>query len=1075
MTWLSEQQPLSYAHSRPPAQQQPLAFQPNSPADTTPSWWPSTKPDWPEPPLPAAAFDHAASPETSATVAIDASFPPTFTTPLPSPYFAYVSDASGQPSFAYQDPMVLAGTNDTRSLADMQLDSSCPPALMSLQTSAAMPPYRPSASVTTTKFSLPSPTRVRPNLTLDMNTFMDSAQQQLPMTPNLFSPTFAESLDEIVTTTSATTTNSSPPLQSPPALDMMCTSSSSSATMDIALQRRRSSNLSTASSLSESLLSSRTFATPDSGKNDFGLYNRYLVSLKEEEDTMQQKTVRMPASAKRSLSTGDAQKPAECVLDETTMKRSIQYFLSSAYNKWMDKMSVTIMTSRVAQKSYGTEKRFLCPPPIVLLTGSQWWTLDASAPTDPPVLQPPIIHLHMSSESVHGEMIPMVPSGQVEWTTSSGESWNRLEDAGQSVLPASLQSATPIIAGKCMSKNMYICDSDDKRKSVQMVAHLRLANGIAFKPFLGRDIRVISKPSKKRQTIKNLELCIHHGSVISLFNRIRSQTISTRYLGVSKTNGEPLGLNEDHQTDTSKANVCFTSRTRTWDPFVIWIVDGKNRQAHESHTCHRRSVNAHGSPPTPMPSPTHQTHRTLTSWPPPPAMALPQRDPAHPLPVYYNQPIVLQCLSTGLVSPVMIIRKVDSGTCAQGCMRASDFGHADRQNALGGEYHDELLGDPVSQLHKVAFQIVPDPTTLTLGPSRYHQLQKQSPSTTDATPLATLATSPSSPTANASALSFPLSTAQATYLSCMKNIVGIYRTSGFRQPLVTYGNKAQPQPPKPSSIDNSLLQHSLMPTSSAILSGPISTSSTSSASTKVTPDAAPTYASPLDYAPYGYPWTMDDQPLPVDPATGTTHLHKRRVSVGGERKSSKMLSGRRRYSSASENWTQVPVASSSPFAPRDPMMDHRQHAMKKRRNTILSSTSPSAAYPCMINHWQEEVSETCLWTIVNTDVETYSFLPEMLTTGPLRPSVMSAAPKVTFWQWLNDRDLVVFGHGFTKDMVIWFGVTKASMISIGGEELQLTVPPSLLQSSSRDKLPMLIVRSLDGMVYDTRCYLDVCI
>lgn len=115
------------------------------------------------------------------------------------------------------------------------------------------------------------------------------------------------------------------------------------------------------------------------------------------------------------------------------------------------------------------------------------------------------------------------------------------------------------------------------------------------------------------------------------------------------------------------------------DPFVLYIVD-------TSHV--------HKSTDAPLPPPQPE-------FPSPPPNAIPFTHNGSPIPVYYNQTVVLQCLTSGVVSPVLVIRKVDHTTTAIGGGSIDHAkGAADKYCPLG-----EVCGDPVSQLHKVAFEV----------------------------------------------------------------------------------------------------------------------------------------------------------------------------------------------------------------------------------------------------------------------------------------------------------------------------------------------------------------------------------
>ncbi|KDR75186.1 hypothetical protein GALMADRAFT_226846 [Galerina marginata CBS 339.88] len=345
--------------------------------------------------------------------------------------------------------------------------------------------------------------------------------------------------------------------------------------------------------------------------------------------------------------------------------------------------TVIVMSSKVAQKSYGTEKRFLCPPPTAIMIGNSWWT-DVIRRGEDPKLCPPRVVVSISGE-------PAPQEGTIEWTGSSGKSFDVSDPP----------TGTTYI-GRCVGKQLFISDVDEKKKKVEALVKIT-APASDDEPervigvFPSRPIKVISKPSKKRQSAKNLELCINHGSTISLFHRLRSQTVSTKYLCVSGSgssfkgsDGAPLmGLDQRSRSTTPS----FIARTASWDPFVMYIVD-VNKPAGAGLD----------APPPPPPQP---------DYPSPPPNAIPFTNNGSQIPIYYNQTVVLQCLTSGVVSPVLIIRKVDhQTTVVGGGLQEGAKGIADHYCSPG-----EVCGDPVSQLHKIAFEVydpnkgMPDPGT----------------------------------------------------------------------------------------------------------------------------------------------------------------------------------------------------------------------------------------------------------------------------------------------------------------------------------------------------------------------------
>ncbi|EPT05001.1 hypothetical protein FOMPIDRAFT_136788 [Fomitopsis schrenkii] len=365
------------------------------------------------------------------------------------------------------------------------------------------------------------------------------------------------------------------------------------------------------------------------------------------------------------------QQPSAAATDlQTFIRPYLDQYVRSPNRLAFGERTVIVMSSKVAQKSYGTEKRFLCPPPTAIMIGNSWWS-DVVRRGEEAKLCPPRVVISISGE-------PAPQEGTIEWTGALGKTFDVSDPP----------SGTTYL-GRCVGKQLFISDVDEKKKKVEALVKI-MAPSAEDEPervigiFPSRPIKVISKPSKKRQSAKNLELCINHGSTISLFHRLRSQTVSTKYLCVSGSNssfkgsdGAPLmGLDQRVRSQTPS----FIARTASWDPFIMYIVD-----------VNKPAGGVDSPPPPPL----------FPEYPSPPPNAIPFTNNGSQIPVYYNQTVVLQCLTSGVVSPVLIIRKVDHATIVVGGgLQEGAKGIADHYCSPG-----EVCGDPVSQLHKIAFEV----------------------------------------------------------------------------------------------------------------------------------------------------------------------------------------------------------------------------------------------------------------------------------------------------------------------------------------------------------------------------------
>jgi recombining binding protein (suppressor of hairless) len=239
--------------------------------------------------------------------------------------------------------------------------------------------------------------------------------------------------------------------------------------------------------------------------------------------------------------------------------------------------TVICLHAAVAQKSYSTEKRFLCPPPVVHVEGPVWHMRSQ--------------HLAMSVVSETGERSF---DQKTALDTNMAASFKFLHVAG---------------TGKAKSFQLTLDIAEPTPGS-----HLddQGTGGRVWASFDSAPVTIISKPSKKTAKTRNISSCILAGGPVSLFNRINSQTVRTKYMTIENS------------------QLCASNST--WSAFTVNVA--------------RRATDT--TPLSMCSSRTAWTHTLM-------------KCPAGPMAVTYGSEIILSDASSGISTAPLVVRKVEKG------------------------------------------------------------------------------------------------------------------------------------------------------------------------------------------------------------------------------------------------------------------------------------------------------------------------------------------------------------------------------------------------------------------------------
>uniref|UniRef100_V5EL25 Uncharacterized protein n=2 Tax=Kalmanozyma brasiliensis (strain GHG001) TaxID=1365824 RepID=V5EL25_KALBG len=203
----------------------------------------------------------------------------------------------------------------------------------------------------------------------------------------------------------------------------------------------------------------------------------------------------------------------------------------------------------VAQKSYGSEKRFFNPPPIISVTGPLRRYAEHGAATlttssmaedadEEDQCRVSLLVRGDTDEFFSNETVAVLDSGletkmRSLYVTPTGRSksfrlqLNLLRPSG---LEPHLPLFSPLKKSRADALSPAPGAGSPANEETSSEALSRLPKGLAWASFESAPVTIISKSSKKTAKPRGQTNQIHNGSLVSLFNRINSQSARTKYM-----------------------------------------------------------------------------------------------------------------------------------------------------------------------------------------------------------------------------------------------------------------------------------------------------------------------------------------------------------------------------------------------------------------------------------------------------------------------------------------------------------------------------------------------------------------